>query len=378
MILKNATIVNEEFKPEKADIKIQNGKIAEIGENLDGENTVDMSGKYILPGFVDTHIHGAYGERISDDGTTLSKVKAFEATQGVTSVAITTASSDYENLIKQMKVAYEASKIKEGTKIAAVHAEGPFLSLEYKGAMNEKNLIAPNKKLLDEMVEAGQGLLKIITVAPERENGLEFIEYAVSKGIAVSMGHTNATYEQATDAIKAGASRLTHTFNAMRPINHREPGVLVAALNDKSVMCEVICDYVHLHPATIRMIYTLKGRDGMCMISDSGHAAGLEISEFEVDGIKRYVKDGVVRLANGTIAGSARTLADGVRNLIKDGIPVEDVAKMASYNPARSLGLDKEIGSISVGKCADLAVLDDGYRVVATYIDGECVFEKTV
>ncbi|MBR5309119.1 MAG: N-acetylglucosamine-6-phosphate deacetylase [Clostridia bacterium] len=376
MILKNATIINSDFDKELSDIRIENGKIAEIGKNLCGDEVKDMTGKYILPGFVDTHIHGAYGERISDADTTLSKIKSFEATQGVTSIAISTASSNYENLVKQMKNALASSKIKEGTKIAAVHAEGPFLSLKYKGAMNEKNLIAPDKRLLDEMIDAGGGLLKIITVAPEREGCLEFIEYAVSRGIAVSMGHTDATYDEAISAIKAGASRLTHTFNAMRPINHREPGVLVAALNEPSVMCEVICDYVHLHPATIKMIYNIKGRDGICMISDSGHAAGLEISEFEVDGIKRYVRDGVVRLENGTIAGSAMTLADGVRHLIRDGIPMEDVAKMASFNPARAIGLEDSIGSIAVGKCADLAVLDGEFRVVSTYIDGECVYEK--
>ena len=376
MILKNAIIADKDFKLAKADIRIQNGKISEIGENLFGDSVTDFTGKYILPGFVDTHIHGAYGERISDEGATLANIKSFEVTQGVTSVAITTGSSDYESLIKQMRIAYTASKKHGGTKIAAVHAEGPFLNPKFKGAMNEKNLIPLSREMLDELLESSGGLLKIMTVAPEMDGCLEFIDYAVSMGIVISMGHTNATYDEAVQAINRGASRLTHTFNAMRPINHREPGVLVAALNDKSVMCEVICDYVHLHPATIRMIYGLKGRDGMCMVSDSGNAAGLDITEFEVFGVKRYVKDGVIRLADGTIAGSAMTLADGVRNLIRDGIPMEDVARIASYNPAKGIGLEDKIGSIAVGKCADLAVLDGEFNVVATYVDGECVFEK--
>jgi len=242
--------------------------------------------------------------------------------------------------------------------------------------MNEKNLISPSKEQLDGLIDAGKGLLKIMTVAPEVEGCIDFIKYAVSRGVKISMGHTDATYDEARMAIDAGATRLTHTFNAMRPINHREPGILVAALTDKSIMCEVICDYIHLHPATVRMIYELKGADGICMISDSGHAAGLDISEFEVEGIKRYVKDGVVRLENGTIAGSARTLADGVRNLIKDGIPIEDVSKMASLNPAKAIGLEDKIGSLKVGKIADIAVMDEDYKVIATYIDGECVFEK--
>ena len=171
--------------------------------------------------------------------------------------------------------------------------------------------------------------------------------------------------------IEAGATRGTHTFNAMRPYNHREPGVLGAILMDPQIDCEVICDYVHLHPATVKMIYNLKGADRITMISDSGNAAGLEVEKFEVDGITRYVKDGVVRLEDGTIAGSAKTLLHGVQNLIWDGIPMEDVAKMASYNPARALGIEKETGSIAVGKLADLVVLDECLYVKATYINGK-------
>lgn len=376
MILSNATIINDNFKKEKADIRIENGKIAEIAESLCGDEKTDMTGKYILPGFVDTHIHGAYGERINDTTDYLSRFSAFEATQGVTSVAITTDSSSYEDLLEQMHIAVEASKRKNGTRIAAVHAEGPFLNSKFKGAMNEKNIILPDKDKLCGLIEAGCGLLKIMTVAPETCGCIEFIKYAVEKGIKISMGHTDATFDEANEAIKAGASRLTHTFNAMRPINHREPGVLVASLLNKDVMCEVICDYVHLHPATIQMIYNLKGADGICMVSDSGTAAGIDITEFEVNGTKRYVKDKVVRLENGTIAGSAMTLADGVRHLIRDGIPMENVAKMASYNPAKEIGLDSEIGSITVGKRADLAVLDEAYNVVYTFVDGECVFKK--
>ncbi|MEE0409373.1 MAG: amidohydrolase family protein, partial [Clostridia bacterium] len=203
-----------------------------------------------------------------------------------------------------------------------------------------------------------------------------FIRYAKSKGLVVSMGHTDSDYETATAAIDAGATQLTHTFNAMRPINHREPGILGAVFENDDVKCEVICDYIHLHPAIIKMIYKIKGADKINMISDSGTAAGLDISEFEVNGVKRYIKDGVVRLADGTIAGSARTLLDGVKNLVSSGIPLEDVSKMASLNPAKTLGLDDEIGSISVGKFADLVVLDKDLNVCKTFINGKCEYER--
>ena len=192
----------------------------------------------------------------------------------------------------------------------------------------------------------------------------------------MSMGHTDADYQTALKAISAGATRMTHTFNAARPINHREPGVLTASLLSETVTCEMICDHVHLHPATIELIYRMKGADRICMISDSGHAAGLDISEFEVDGVMRYVKDGVVRLANGTIAGSAMSLYNGVKNLVKCGFDITEVSKMASLIPARALGIDNNTGSIQVGKLADLVVLDGNMNVVKTFVNGDCVYSN--
>ena len=226
------------------------------------------------------------------------------------------------------------------------------------------------------MVECADGLLKLLTIAPEQPGVEDFVSYTVSLGLVVSMGHSNATYGEAKTAIAAGASQLTHTFNAMRPLNHREPGILGAALSDPSITCEMICDYVHLHPEIVQLIYKLKGADRIRIISDSGHAAGMNVTEFLVDGQMRYVKDGVVRLADGTIAGSAKTMLDGVRNLFTSGIPLEDISKMASLNPAKCLGIDHETGSIAVGKAADLIILDQELNIIKTYVNGECVYEK--
>lgn len=377
MILTGGRVMCEDFRIRELDVEICGDKITKIGENLAGEKT-DVSGKYILPGFIDTHIHGAYGARISDKSADIKKITDFEATQGVTAIAITTASSDFESLLCQFDAAVEANKNPSGTKIAAIHAEGPFLSKTFKGAMAEKNLIAPDTEKLEKMIARGKGLLRIITVAPEIENALEFITLARDAGIAVSMGHTNATYDEAMAAFRAGATQATHTFNAMRPYNHREPGILGAVLTTEGICCEMICDYVHLHPATIQLIYKAKGADSIRMVSDSGHAAGLEISEFEVDGVKRYVKDGVVRLENGTIAGSARTLLDGVKNLAYSGIPLEDISKMVSFNPAKVLKIQNETGSLAAGKLADIAVLDENLDISATFINGKCVYNKSL
>lgn len=377
MILKNAQVMTNSFELKKFDVRTKGTTIAELGENLSGDETIDLQGKILLPGFIDTHIHGAYGVRINDRDASVDKMLAFEATQGVTSVAVTTASSSHEDLLMQFAVAKAAVNTKNATKILAIHAEGPYINEERKGAMTATNIQKPDIEKFDELLETSDGLLKIITVAPEVEGALPLIAHAVKCGVAVSMGHTVATYEQAMKAIEAGASRMTHTFNAARPLHHREPGVLGAALTCDAVTCEMICDYVHLHPGTADLIYRAKGADRVTVISDSGTAAGLDIAEFKVDGIVRYVKDGVIRLADGTIAGSAMTLLNGVQNLLRHGIRIEDVSKMVSLTPARAIGADDRVGSIAIGKQADFAVLDSqSYALEKTFIDGVCVFSR--
>lgn len=374
MILKNAVIINENFKKSRQDIEISGTRISRIGDGLDGGEILDLSGKYVLPGFIDTHIHGACGHGSGEDESALKSITDFEATQGVTSVALTTSASEFGKLLKTIDTVCEAAKTVSGSKIAGIHCEGPFLNKKYKGAMNPDYLIEPDTEKLSQMLERSHGLLKILTIAPEAEHALELIELAVKSGVTVSMGHTNATYEEANRAIAAGAAQLTHTFNAMRPLHHREPGLLGAAFTNPMVKCEMICDFVHLHPAVIQMIYALKGADKINIVSDSGQAAGLNISEFVVEGVVRYIKDGKVCLADGTIAASAKTVLDGVQNLLKIGIPLEEVSKMASQNPAKSLKLEHETGSLAVGKLADIVVLDSDYRVSYTFVNGTCVY----
>ncbi len=375
LILKNTRAVCLDGIKE-CDIKIDGGVISRLCADIavgDGDEVVECNGATVMPGFIDTHMHGAYGCRINDTDCNVSVITEFEAKQGVTGIAASTATSEFPKLLTQLKIAKEAISTAKGAKILGIHAEGPFLSLEYKGAMHFEHILPPSVEKLDEMIEASGNNIKILTVAPEKECMLELIEYAVSRGIKVSMGHTNATHDEAKAAICAGASQMTHTFNAARPINHREPGVLGVALTDDRVKCEMICDFVHLHPTTLMLIYRAKGADKINMISDSGNAAGLDIEEFEVEGVKRYIKDGVVRLADGTIAGSAKTLYDGVKNMASLGVPLVDIAKMASYNPAQSLGVEDKVGSIEVGKAADLVILDGDMNLLSVYIDGEKV-----
>lgn len=373
MILKNGTVMDETFQLKRCDLQIENGKIAAIGECLEGGEVLDMTGKLILPGFIDTHMHGARGHKLSDPNPDLYEISRFEATEGVTSLAISTVCSEFGHVLRQIDLAVEAAKTAPGAKIAAIHAEGPFINKKKKGAMDERFIIEPDVEKLDQMIEHGCGLLRLITLAPETEGALSVIRHAVEKGLTVSMGHTDATYEEALAAIEAGASQSTHTFNAMRALSHREPSVLGAALTDPRVRCEMICDHVHLHPGTIKLIYAAKSADRINIISDSEHGAGYPGTEIVVDGEVRYIRDGVMRLADGTIAGSASTMLYGIQNLIADGIPLGDISKMASLNPAKTLKIDHLTGSIAVGKAADLVVMNEDYTVDSTYVDGVCV-----
>ena len=375
MILTNANVVCGDFKIRRVDVEIENDRIVRIGEHLTGGEKLDLSGKYLLPGFIDTHIHGANGARFDDKEPNIPLITEFEATQGVTAVAATVAGS-IESIKRQCESAYAAHLDPKGAKVVAIHSEGPFLSVKRKGAMGEKNIIEPDAAKLEEICDSAHGLLRIVTIAPEREGSKALIDCAASRGIVVSMGHTDASYDEARDAIEAGVSRMTHTFNAARPINHRDPGSVCAALTSDKVICEVICDFIHLHPSVVKLIYAAKGADRMCMISDSSKVAGIQVDEFEVGGVKRYVKDGCIRLADGTIAGSTCTMLNGVRNLLHIGIPMEDVAKIASYTPARSIGMENELGSIEVGKYADLVALDGDLQVAYTFINGKCAYKR--
>lgn len=383
MLLKNASILDGTFQVLNANIRIAGSKIAQIGslEPTEGEDVWDLTGCHILPGLIDTHIHGAFGEGIDrSDVEGLERMAEFEATQGVTSFAITSASPEtFDGLLAQLETAAQAIRrsqkgLLKGSKIVAIHAEGPFLSQNRPGAMDPQRFCRPTPAALDAMLAAAGGYLKLLTVAPENEGACELIRYAASRGLTVSIGHSVATYEEALAGIKAGATQATHTFNGMPSYHHREPGILGAALLNDQFKCEMICDYVHLHPATVQLIYRLKGADKINMISDSVDLAGTTSRELDFDGVKASIRDGVIRRPDGTIAGSAMTLLNGVQHLLRDGYPMGDVAKMAACNGAKTLGIDTVTGSILPGKLADLVILDSSFNIVHTFINGRCVF----
>ena len=380
MVIKNGTLLNENFEFIKADISF-GVKIDKIGSDLNGEMTYDASDCYIVPGLVDTHMHGAVGENFLEfTESTISQICEFEAKNGTTSLVPALAAATEEKMKQAernivLAVKHRASKVSEDAvaKIMGIHLEGPFFSLQYKGAHLPENIRIPSIEELDRLVDAGEGLVKIITMAPELENGYEVIRHAVERDITVSVGHTQASYEEALEAFAAGATQTTHTFNAMSPLNHRNPGVVGSAMMNEAARCELICDFFHVHKDVVKLLYTIKGSERIIMVSDSERGAGMPDGEFIVSGRKIIVKDRKTYAEDGVIAGGSTVLLDGVRNLVSIGIPLAQAVKMASKNGAVSAGIYDRVGSLAVGKNADILILDKNLNVKNVFVNGSII-----
>jgi N-acetylglucosamine-6-phosphate deacetylase len=265
-----------------------------------------------------------------------------------------------------------------GARILGIHLETPFVSEERRGAIPTERLEPPSQAKLDEILTECAGNLRIFTLAPELPGALELFPELIREGIIISLGHTDATYEEAKQAIALGASHVTHLFNAMRPFHHREPGVLGAIFDSPQVSVQIIADGVHLHPATLRLAFALKGREKIALITDAVRGAGIDQKVFLSSSIRRRVevKEGAPRLASGQIAGSILTMDKAVRN-IQDfaGASLIDAAFMASTTPAKILKLDRETGSIEAGKDGDIVLVNEAGEVQMTLIKGEVVHD---
>ena len=366
MLLKNCTFFNEEFEKEFGDIKIENGRISEIG--FFSESGVDMSGKILLPGFVDIHIHGGGGGDFSD-GTeeAFDKISAHLARHGVTSFCGTTMTLPQSKLLGIVKAAENYSAPK--AKLVGVNLEGPYIAYGKKGAQNGDYVRPCSIAELDELT-AACCKIKLITVAPEASDSAEFIKHASDK-MTVSIGHSEADEHECRAAIANGVAHATHLFNAMTPMTHRSAGIVGAAL-DSDITCELICDGAHICPTVLRNAFGILGENRACVISDSMRAAGLGTGEFELGGQTVYVKenDCVARLEDGTIAASITNLFDEFKNLLDFGIDFRTALKSCTINPARVIGEDKNIGSIATGKCADFIVTDENLEICEVYING--------
>ncbi len=351
--------------------RVENGRFAEV---LPGsiEGDVDLGGAKVIPGLVDIHTHGNSGADFSDgrlDG--LKTMAAYYAHRGITGFAPTSMTLPYETLAAAFQNARDLhDKRPSGcARVLGIHMEGPFFSEKKKGAQNGDYLRDPDLEAFKALYEGCSGLIRVVDIAPELPGAAAFTEEA-KEHCTVSVAHTDADYEQAAEVFDAGASHLTHLFNAMPPIHHRRPGVIGAASERENVTAELICDGLHVHPGAVRMAFKLfPGR--VCLISDSLRCCGMPDGEYELGGRRVFLKDGVARLADGTIAGAASDLFEDMRRAIRFGIPEAEAIRAATVIPAREVGASEEIGSIEVGKLADFLVCSEKLELRQVYIEGE-------
>ncbi len=340
---------------------------------LEGSEMLDFGDHYVAPGLIDLHLHGAMGRDVMDGSVAgLEEIAAYQVRNGVTGFVATTLAAPLPGIRDAVAGVRAALSKPLPSEILGLHLEGPFLSFEKKGAQNPEFIRPIDRDALDAVVEVCGGLRTMITVAPEIGDNLSFIPALREAGLLVSIGHSAAAYEMAMASVERGVSHATHLYNAMSGFLPREPGVVGAVLDSDGVTAELIADGIHVHPAALRMAIRKKGIGRICLITDSLNAAGLGEGEYRVGGLEVVVGNGQARLKeSGALAGSVLTLSRAVRNTIEwTGISVSEAVNMASLNPARVLGLDGQVGSIDLGKLANLAVFDGDFNVVATILRG--------
>lgn len=351
LVIKNAKLKDGIF-----DISVSDGIIKEIGENLCGDTVIDAKGKRVIPGLVDVHLHGFGGNDVSDGK--LKEMSIALAKAGTTCWLPTTMTDCAENLERITNGILPT----DGAVIAGFHLEGPYISPKKKGAQNEAYIQSPSVESFKRFKN-----VRKITVAPEMDGCIEFIK-RIAGECSVSLGHTDCTYDDAINAIEAGANSLTHTFNAMPPMLHRAPGPIGAAL-EKGIYAEVICDGNHVQKAAVLALYKMFGSDRMILISDTVRPAGCPDGVYDSGGLYVYMTNGVATLKDGTLAGGSQPLMFGVKKAVEFGIDFYEAVKMATETPANSIGLNK--GRVKEGFDADLLILNDDMSIDTVIIGGE-------
>jgi N-acetylglucosamine-6-phosphate deacetylase len=333
----------------------------------------------LFPGFIDLHVHGAGGRSFGD-----STVAALAIARSMASAGVTTcyaglgAGPTLEAIARTVTGAAEAALVDSGgARIAGVFMEGPFISPARKGAWNAAHLRTPDVAELREIIAASAGLIRRVNVAPELPGALDFIRAAREEGLVVSLGHSNATYAEALAGVDAGGSITNHTYNAMSPLDHRAPGLVGATLTCDALLAELILDHVHVHPAAAATLIRSRGTEAVALITDGSMMSGMPDGTYETPGRTVTVKDGSVRLPDGTLAGSVATFDQGLRHAAALlGVNLSGLAAMAATNAARAMGIDGETGAIAPGLFADLALLNDQLQIEATIVRGVTVYRR--
>ncbi|MGY0694095.1 N-acetylglucosamine-6-phosphate deacetylase [Virgibacillus sp. FSP13] len=376
VILNAQVITKNEIIP--GAVWIEDGQIQKIDSHMNSEvpedyQVIDAQGHTLIPGMIDVHIHGAHGADMMD-GTVESIIEVSKtcARTGCTSFLVTSVTSSTEDLIHMIQNVKKAIGSESGAKIEGIHLEGPYLNVKRKGMQNELYLRHPNIEEMEEILKETGSLVKMVTIAPELPGGMEMVEFLKERGIIVSIAHSDATYEEAKEAFSKGASHVTHCFNGMRPIQHRDPGIVVAAFEESHVSLQAIVDHIHLHPAIVRFMHRMKGAEGVVLITDALQAMYMGDGDYEFGGQQVTVRNGEARLADGTLASSTVTMNEALRKSVDSGILLAEAVYMASTAPANILGLQRK-GRISPQADADLVLIDSECNVLWTMIEGQII-----
>jgi N-acetylglucosamine-6-phosphate deacetylase len=370
VIIKNGKVFEQDGRFVKKDLYIEKDRIADYA----GGEEIDAEGLYVIPGLTDIHFHGCVGYDFCD-GTeeALRKMAAYQLENGITTICPASMTFSEEQLTEIFQNAAEYDN-KNGAELVGINMEGPFVSMEKKGAQNPKYITKPDADMFFRLQKVSGGLVKLVDIAPEEKGAMEFIE-KVSENVRVSLAHTVADYDIAREAFEKGASHVTHLYNAMPPYSHRAPGVVGAASDSDNVMVELICDGIHIHPATVRATFKMFGDDRIIFISDSMRACGLQDGQYMLGGLEVTVQGKKATLTKeGNIAGSVTNLMNCVRTAVREmQIPLESAVKCAAVNPAKAIGIYDKYGSLTSGKTANIVLLNENLEIVRIIQKGKTI-----
>ena len=380
--IKNGRIVTPRDIIENGVVLIENSKIKSVGERSklkvpSNALVIDACGRAVTPGFIDIHIHGGGGSDAMDCSyDSVNRISLFEARHGTTGflpTTITASQEDLLNSVKAIRIAMERGT--GGGEILGVHLEGPYINIERMGGQPPEYIRKPDSEELGRLVEASNNNIKIITLAPEVEGGLELVRRVVQQGVVASIGHSDATYDEALRAVEAGVSHACHTYNAMRGFHHREPGVVGAVLSCDELTAELIADGIHVHPEAMRILVKCKGTDRIILVTDAIVGTGTQ-GKYKLGGRDIIVTEKSSKFLDGSIAGSVLTMDSAVKNMVElAGVSLRDAIKMATVNPARRIGVYDRKGSLEIGKDADITIVDEQLNVYMTMVRGRVVYE---
>ncbi|WP_224752414.1 N-acetylglucosamine-6-phosphate deacetylase [Metabacillus arenae] len=387
VIITGLNVYGEQQTYSNGFIKIEKGLIKEIGSlndinDITGYKFIQIPSSYFaVPGAIDIHIHGVNGadtmDASNDALSTMAEALPKEGTTSFLATTMTQSKHAIENALINAGEYIEENHQAGLAEIVGIHLEGPFLNYKRAGAQPFEYMLKPTIELFNQWQGLAQGHIKLVTIAPEIDGGLELIEYMSEQGVISSIGHSDATYDEMIKGIQAGAAHVTHLFNGMRGLHHRDPGTAGAALIHEELKTEIIADGIHVHPKTVKLAYHQKGHEGMIIITDAMRAKCLPNGEYELGGQKVFVEDGKAVLENGSLAGSVLQMNQAINNMMEfTGCSLRDVIWMSSVTPAKQLGIFDRKGSIEAGKDADIVILDENHNVWMTLCKGEIAYQR--